>query len=134
MSSVSALIAATWLLVAWACIGVLGLARPSSIVLVRRFLFPLGALAGLGLAALALASITSPAEQLTLPLGLPDLPMHLRRDSLSDVFLFLLGSASAGISLFGAGYFRGGEGSPPGLLCPRSAKSTTVVRGRMAKA
>jgi formate hydrogenlyase subunit 3/multisubunit Na+/H+ antiporter MnhD subunit len=30
--------------------------------------------------------------------------------------LFLLGAASAGISLFGAGYFRRGEGTLPGLL------------------
>ena len=29
----------------------------------------------------------------------------------------LLGAASAGISLFAAGYFRSGEGTPPGLLC-----------------
>ena len=52
-----------------------------------------------------------------MPIGLPDLPVHLRRDALSNVFLFLLGAASAGISLFGAGYFRRGEGTPPGLLC-----------------
>ena len=43
--------------------------------------------------------------------------MHLRRDALSNVFLFLLGAASAGISIFGAGYFRAGEGTAPGLLC-----------------
>ncbi len=83
----------------------------------RRLLFPLGALVGLALAAVALFTIAAPAEQQVLPLGLPDLPFHLRRDALSNVFLFLLGAASAGISLFGAGYFRTGEGSPPGLLC-----------------
>ena len=33
------------------------------------------------------------------------------------MFLFLLGAASAGISIFGAGYFRAGEGTAPGLLC-----------------
>ena len=86
-------------------------------MLVRRLLFPLGAVVGLALAAVALFSIATPAEQQVLPLGLPDLPFHLRRDALSNVFLFLLGAASAGISLFGAGYFRAGEGSPPGLLC-----------------
>ena len=83
----------------------------------RRVLFPLGALAGLCLAAVAVASIALPAEQVVLPIGLPDLPIHLRRDALSNVFLFLLGAASAGISIFGAGYFRAGEGTAPGLLC-----------------
>ncbi len=117
MGSVSVLIAMVWLLVAWACIGVVGLVRPASIALVRRFLFPLGALIGLGIAALALLGMAGPVERLTLPLGLPDLPAHLRLDALGNVFLFLLGAASAGISLFGAGYFRSGEGTLPGLMC-----------------
>ena len=94
-----------------------GLVLPSSLVLVRRVLFPLGALVGLGVAVAAVASVALPAEQFVLPVGLPDLPMHLRRDALSNVFLFLLGAASAGISIFGAGYFRAGEGTAPGLLC-----------------
>src|SRR5581483_12227663 len=42
--------------------------------------------------------------------------MHLRRDALTSLFLLLLGAASAGISLFAAGYFRRGEGTAPGLL------------------
>ena len=91
--------------------------RPKNLVLVSRFLFPLGALCGLLLAIVAIASIAHPVEQQVLPLGLPDLPFHLRRDALSNVFLFLLGAASAGISIFGAGYFRAGQGTAPGLLC-----------------
>jgi formate hydrogenlyase subunit 3/multisubunit Na+/H+ antiporter MnhD subunit len=71
----------------------------------------------LGLAVVAIASIATPTEQQVLPIGLPDLPIHLRRDALSNVFLFLLGAASAGISIFSAGYFRAGEGTAPGLLC-----------------
>ena len=51
------------------------------------------------------------------PIGLPDLPMHVRCDALSCVFLCILGATSAGVSLFGAGYFRSGQGAPPGLLC-----------------
>jgi formate hydrogenlyase subunit 3/multisubunit Na+/H+ antiporter MnhD subunit len=92
--------------------------RPSSIALARRVLFPLGACIGVALAVVALCAISTPAAQLVLPLGLPDLPMHLRRDPLSDVFLFLLGAATAGISLFGAGYFRAGsrDATAPGLL------------------
>ena len=94
-----------------------GILRPSSLGLVRRVLFPLGALVGLALAVVALVSIATPAETSVLPIGLPDLPFHLRRDPLSNVFLFLLGAASAGISLFSAGYFRSGDGAAPGLLC-----------------
>jgi formate hydrogenlyase subunit 3/multisubunit Na+/H+ antiporter MnhD subunit len=117
VESFSPLVACFSLLIAWAGIGALGLLRPSSVNLVRRALFPLGALAGLCLAAVAVASIALPAEKLVLPIGLPDLPIHLRRDALSNVFLLLLGAASAGISIFGAGYFRAGEGTAPGLLC-----------------
>ena len=105
------------LLAAWGVIGILGMLRPTNLFLVSRVLFPLGALCGLLLAIVAIASIAHPVEQLVLPIGLPDLPFHLRRDALSNVFLFLLGAASAGISIFGAGYFRAGQGTAPGLLC-----------------
>jgi len=105
------------LLGAWGVIGVAGLARPGSVFVVGRVLFPLGALVGVALAAVAVLSIAQPADTLVLPIGLPDLPFHVRRDALSDVFLFLLGAASAGISVFGAGYFRSGVGTAPGLLC-----------------
>ena len=105
------------LLAAWCLIGVAGLARPMSIAFAGRTLFPLGALFGAALAFVALASLDQPTEQLILPIGLPDLPAHLRLDALSRVFLLLLGAASAGISIFAAGYFRRGEGTPPGLLC-----------------
>jgi hydrogenase-4 component B len=105
------------LLGAWAVIGLVGLARPGDVRLVARVLFPLGSLVGAVLALVALASAADPPSQLVLPLGLPDLPFHLRADALACVFLFLLGSASAGVSIFAAGYFRSGEGTPPGLLC-----------------
>jgi formate hydrogenlyase subunit 3/multisubunit Na+/H+ antiporter MnhD subunit len=101
----------------WAVIGFLGLLRPASLRLVAHVLFPLGAAVGLAIAVTAAASIASPVEQWVLPIGLPDLPMHVRRDALTSVFMFLLGAASVGISLFGAGYFRRGEGALPGLLC-----------------
>jgi hydrogenase-4 component B len=51
-----------------------------------------------------------------LPIGLPSLPFHFRLDSLSAFFLMVIGSVSAGVSAFAAGYFRQGEGTPPGLL------------------
>jgi formate hydrogenlyase subunit 3/multisubunit Na+/H+ antiporter MnhD subunit len=105
------------LLGAWAVLGAAGLVRPGSVRIVGRVLFPLGALVGVALAVLAVRNIGQPAETLVLPIGLPDLPFHVRRDALTDVFLFLLGAASAGVSVFGAGYFRSGAGTAPGLLC-----------------
>ncbi|MBK6451430.1 MAG: hydrogenase 4 subunit B [Steroidobacteraceae bacterium] len=104
------------LLACWAVVGAVGLLRPHSVALVRRVLFPLGALIGVGLAIVAALSLAEPVEHATLHVGLPDLPMHVRLDNLSRVFLALLGSASAGVSLFAAGYFRKGEGTAPGVL------------------
>ena len=105
------------LLAAWCVVGIAGLLRPWSIAFVARTLFPLGALIGAALAVVAATALNHPAEQLILPVGLPDLPAHLRRDGLSSVFLVLLGAASSGISIFAAGYFRRGEGTSPGLIC-----------------
>jgi hydrogenase-4 component B len=105
------------LLAAWGLVGLIGLARPLSIAFVGRTLFPLGALIGAALALVAAAGLGGPAEHLVLPIGLPNLPVHLRLDGLSCVFLLLLGATSAGISIFAAGYFRRGEGTAPGLLC-----------------
>lgn len=101
----------------WILTGLLGLLRPRSVRYAGRLLFLLGALLGLALAALALLALWQPPAGLVLPLGLPDLPIHLRLDPLSAFFLLLLGSASAGVSVFAAGYFREGEGAAPGLLC-----------------
>jgi hydrogenase-4 component B len=105
------------LLALWGLVGLAGLLRPTSLRYVGRTLFPLGALIGIALAVVALSSLGAPVERAVLVVGLPDLPMHLRRDALSSFFLFLLGAASAGISLFAAGYFRKGHGTSAGLLC-----------------
>jgi len=105
------------LLTAWGIVALAGLVRPLSIAFVARTLFPLGALIGAALAIVAMAGLSHPAEQIVLRIGLPDLPVHLRLDGLSGVFLILLGAASAGISIFAAGYFRQGEGTAPGLMC-----------------
>jgi len=104
-------------LAVWGCLGVAGLLRPTSLIFVARILFPLSALCSATLAIVALASLNAPPELAILRIGLPDLPMHLRRDALSSLFLFLLGAASAGISVFAAGYFRRGHGTSAGLLC-----------------
>jgi hydrogenase-4 component B len=107
---------AIWLLAAWGFLGVVGLIRPTSIAFVARTLFPLGGLLGAALAVVGLTSLAAPPEQIVLGIGLPDLPIHLRRDALTSVFLLLLGGAAAGISVFAGGYFRHGEGTPPGLM------------------
>jgi hydrogenase-4 component B len=104
-------------LATWVVIGCAGLLRPHSVAFAGRTLFLLGAAAAALLAMTAAASLGRPPETLVLPCGLPDLPMHLRRDALTDLFVLLLGSAACGISLFGAGYFRSGQGTAPGLLC-----------------
>jgi formate hydrogenlyase subunit 3/multisubunit Na+/H+ antiporter MnhD subunit len=113
-SSLSACLALIGL---WGLIGLAGLLRPASLLYVGRTLFPLGAVCGVALAVVAAASLGMPSEQAVLRIGLPDLPMHVRRDALSSLFLFLLGGASAGISVFAAGYFRRGHGTSAGLLC-----------------
>jgi hydrogenase-4 component B len=92
--------------VAWLAIGLLALLSPGNAFFARHLAFPLGALAGLALAAFGLQAVWSPAEQMTLPLGLPDLPFHLRADPLAGFFLMLLGSVATGISIYAAGYFR----------------------------
>ena len=113
----SPLAACLALLAAWIVIGLAGLLRPGSLRFAGRTLFPLGAACGFTLALVAVMSLDLPPEQRVLAIGLPDLPFHLRLDALSAVFLALLGAASGAISLFGAGYFRRGQGTPPGLLC-----------------
>jgi formate hydrogenlyase subunit 3/multisubunit Na+/H+ antiporter MnhD subunit len=98
-------------------IAVAGIALLRNVRLVGRILFPVSALLSVVLAALALSAVPATPETAILAIGLPDLPFHLRLDALSAFFLVLLGLASAGISLFAGGYFRAGEGTPPGLIC-----------------
>src|SRR3990167_5540938 len=115
-----------WMLVivaGWLLVGVAGVLALRRLALVSRLLFPLGGLLSLALAVVALNALTGPsgttqaAQWAVLPIGLPSLPFHLRLDSLAAYFLLVIGATSAGISVFAAGYFRKGEGTPPGLLC-----------------
>ena len=101
---------------AWLLIGVAGVLALRRLTLVARVLFPLGGAFGLALAGIALSAALSSPEVAVLPIGLPDLPFHFRLDALSAFFLIVIGSVSAGVSAFAAGYFRKGEGTPPGLL------------------
>ena len=109
-----------WMLVVvggWLIVGVAGVAALHRFAVVSHVLFPVGGLLGLILFGLALSALLGTPEVAVLPIGLPALPFHLRLDSLSTYFLMVIGAASAGISTFAAGYFRKGEGTPPGLLC-----------------
>jgi hydrogenase-4 component B len=118
--SLSSLLSIDWVLLiiaGWLLIGMAGLAAVRRMSIVAYVLFPLGALLGLGLAATGLVAIFGSAQTAVLPLGLPNLPFHLRLDSLSAFFLCVLGIVGSGISIFSAGYFRQGEGTPPGVLC-----------------
>ena len=113
----SALDVALVAVVAWMAIGAAGLARPRDVVYIARILFPIGAVVGVVLAAASAFALFGPPEVAVQPLGHPGLPFHLRVDALSAFFLLLLSLASAGISIFSAGYFRAGEGTTPGLMC-----------------
>jgi len=104
-------------ILAWLALGLVGVFFPRNLALVSRVLFPAGALGALAVAWAALTAMSGDAHSLVLPLGLPDLPFHLRLDALSAFFLLLLGAVTAGISVFASGYFRQGEGTPPGLQC-----------------
>lgn len=103
-------------IVYWLLLGLAGLLLQNTRA-ITQFIFPAGALGALILAAAALGSLGGAANVAVLPLGLPDLPFHLRLDSLSAFFLLLLGAASIGISLYSAGYFRDMPSNTLGLLC-----------------
>lgn len=101
----------------WLGLGLAGLVRPQYLPFVAHVLFPLGAIVGFAVALIGFMALWTPTEVIVLPLGLPNLPFHLRLDALAGFFLLLLGGAGAGISVFSVGYFRLGEGTPPGLMC-----------------
>lgn len=119
-STIDAWVHLDWVLVvvvAWLLIGLLGVVAWRRFRFIAVVLFPLGACFSLLLMTVALSAAFSNPETAVLPLGLPQLPFHLRLDSLSAFFLLLIGAVSAGVSTFAAGYFRQGEGTPPGLIC-----------------
>ncbi|MEO8156495.1 MAG: hydrogenase 4 subunit B [Betaproteobacteria bacterium] len=104
-------------IVFWMVAGFLGLAAPHNLRFIAHMLFPASAVASLVLAGAGLVGLGDVPQTAVLALGLPDLPFHMRLDALSAFFLVLLGGASAGISIYSAGYFRAGEGTAPGLHC-----------------
>ena len=104
------------IVVYWLILGLLSLLLMRSPTLITRIIFPAGALGALLLAVTGLLALSQTPSIAVLPLGLPDLPFHLRMDSLSAFFLMLLGAAGFAISLYSAGYFRSMEGRTLALL------------------
>lgn len=96
----------------WIALGVGSLLIHSTRAL-TSLLMPLGAVVALCMAALGITTLWQPASAIILPIGLPDLPFHLRLDALSGFFLILLGGAGFGVSVYSTGYFRS---MPPGPL------------------
>jgi hydrogenase-4 component B len=117
VANVTPLQAVLAIVVWWLAMGVIGLFVARSLRVVANILFPLGAAGALVIALAGYAAVVGEVDTLILPLGLPDLPFHLRLDPLSGFFLLLLGAVSAGVSVYAAGYLRPDEDSSPGLQC-----------------
>ncbi len=101
----------------WLALGLAGIALQRRPRLVLRGVFPLTALGGLILVAAGWWGMHSDPSMLVLPLGLPELPFHLREDALSGYFLLLLGSVACAASIYSVGYFNNGpSGRALGLL------------------
>ncbi len=100
----------------WLALGFTALFLQGSQRLLSRLVFPLGALGALGIAGVGVAGLILPASAVVLPIGLPDLPFHLRLDALSAFFMLLLGGAAFGITVYASGYFRSMAAGPLALL------------------
>jgi formate hydrogenlyase subunit 3/multisubunit Na+/H+ antiporter MnhD subunit len=94
----------------WLTLGLVGLAAPLARAAHSRVFFLLGAPGGFVLVLVGLAALGSWPLAAVLPLGLPDLPFHVRLDPLSAFFVMLLGFAGTGVSVYAAGYFEKGGG------------------------
>ncbi len=105
--------AAVGIALAWLALAALSLAESERVRLVNRAIFPASAVISLVLAVVAFRALTAPALTLVLPLGLPELPFHVRVDPLSALFLLILALCSLAISIYAGGYFRA---EPPGRL------------------
>ncbi|MHB1083983.1 MAG: hydrogenase 4 subunit B [Thiobacillus sp.] len=89
----------------WLCLGFAAL-FVQGVGGLLRLIFPLGAVGALFMAGVGLAAMPGAATAIVLPIGLPDLPFHLRLDALSAFFLVLLGSAGFGVTVYATAYFR----------------------------
>ncbi len=90
----------------WLALGFVALLLQGSQRLRSGLVFSLGAFGALGIAGVGVAGLMSPASSMILPIGLPDLPFHLRLDALSAFFMVLLGSAAFGVTVYASSYFK----------------------------
>ena len=90
----------------WLALGFVGLLMQGSHWLRSGLVFSLGAFGALGIAGVGVAGLMSPASSMILPIGLPELPFHLRLDALSAFFMVLLGSAAFGVTVYASSYFK----------------------------
>jgi len=100
----------------WLGLGFAALFLQRSRSLLTNLVFPLGALGALFIAGVGVAGLLAPVSTSVLPIGLPDLPFHLRLDALSAFFLLLLGGAAFGVTVYAIGYFRHMEAGPLAVL------------------
>ena len=100
----------------WLLLGFASLLLQRAPHLLTRLVFPLGAVGALFIAGVGVAGLLQPASAVVLPIGLPDLPFHLRLDALSAFFMVLLGGAAFGITVYASGYFKSMEAGPLALL------------------
>ena len=105
MNPFSPLTVVLGVVVGWVVVGAAGLLRPRDVRYAGRALFAVGAAGALALLAAAIWSLGQPAQDWVLPLGLPDLPLHVRLDPLAAFFLALIGSSTVGMSIYSAVYF-----------------------------
>lgn len=100
----------------WLALGIGALFLQRSRSLLTGLVFPLSALGALFIAGVGIVGLFSPVSTTVLPIGLTDLPFHLRLDALSAFFLLLLGSAALGVTVYAVGYFRHMEAGPLAVL------------------
>ncbi len=100
----------------WLGLAAASLALQTQAGLTRWVVFPLGILGAAAMAVLGALALASPPTQFILPIGLPELPFHLRLDALSGFFLILLGVASSGVGIYAIGYFRHMAAGPLAVL------------------
>ncbi len=116
LNSVPLLGLALGLAAAWVLVGLAALVRPHSTHWVALRVFPLGAVLCAAIAVVGLLGVFAAPQELALSLGASGLVLHWRLDPLSGFFLLLLGTSAFGSTVFACGYFRKGEGAPPGQI------------------
>lgn len=100
----------------WLVLGGASLTFRRDGTLITDLIFPLGALGALAIAVVGAVGMAGGGAHFILPIGLPDLPIHLRLDALSGFFMALLGGAAFGVTIYGMGYFRSMDAGALSLL------------------